>query len=155
MSSTPGGDELSSIVGLEGEPFDLIVEQGKIREFARATHARHRSYADDPAPPVPPTFLATAAHWAPHELALLAQIPGEPTRRLHGQQEFVFPRRPPRAGDRLRGRTHVEAAFARQGRRGGRLRFYVLVTEFRGRDDDVVAVSRTTVIETEHAPEGA
>ena len=68
------------------------------------------------------------------------------------RQEFTGP---PRAGDVLRGHTRVAAAFARQGRRGGRLRFYVLETEFRDPAETLVAVSRTTVIETERAPEQA
>jgi hypothetical protein len=143
--------DLTGLVGLEGEPFELVVERGKLAEFARATRAEHAAYAGEAAP-IPPTFLVTAAHWAPHELALLARIPGEPTRRLHGEQEFVFPGPPPCAGDRLRGRTRVERAFERQGRRGGHLRFYVLLTEFRDAGGAVVAESRTTVVETERAP---
>ena len=152
MGAPASGAELTALVGLEGEPFELVVERGKIAEFARATHATHPDYTGA-APPIPPTFLATAAHWAPHELAVLDRIPGERTRRLHGEQEFVFAGAPPRAGDRLRGRTRVEAAFERQGRRGGRLCFYVLLTELRDDAGAVVAESRTTVVATEHAPE--
>jgi MaoC dehydratase-like protein len=146
--------DLADLVGIEGEQFELVVERGKIREFARATHAEDASYVDDPAPVIPPTFLMTAAHWAPHEAALLARVEGDPRRRLHGEQEFSFPGSPPRAGARLRGRTRIDAAFEREGRRGGRLRFYVLATEFRDADA-LVAVARTTVIETERPPEDA
>ena len=99
-----------------------------------------------------PTFLASAAHWAPHERALLERIPGDRARRLHGEQEFTFPAPPPRAGDRLRGRSRIDAAYARAGRRGGRpvLR---AGDEFRDPSGDaVVAVGRTTVVETERAP---
>ena len=149
------GQDLRALVGLQGERFEFVVERGKIREFARATHAASGGDPDDRAPAIPPTFLVTAAHWAPHELALLERIPGDRARRLHGEQEFVFPTGPPRAGDVLRGHTRVAAAFARQGRRGGRLRFYVLETEFRDPAATLVAVSRTTVIETERAPEQA
>jgi hypothetical protein len=144
---------LADLIGIESEPFELIVEHGKVREFARATRAGHSSYHDDVAPTIPPTFLTVAAHWAPHEQALLEQIPGEPTRRLHGEQEFTFPGPPPRAGACLRGRTRVEAAYEREGARGGRLRFYVLATEYQDGAGATVAVSRTTVIETERPPE--
>jgi MaoC dehydratase-like protein len=146
---------LAELIGMQSEPFELIVEHGKVREFARATRAEHASYHEDPAPAIPPTFLAVAAHWAPHERALLERIPGEPRRRLHGEQELTFPGPPPRAGARLSGQTHVEAAYEREGGRGGRLRFYVLATEYRDAAGATVAVSRTTVIETERAPEAS
>ena len=152
MSGAEAADGLARLVGLEGGPFELVVELGKVREFARATHAEDPAYARSSAPSIMPTFLASAAHWAPHERALLERIPGEPSRRLHGEQEFTFPGSPPRAGDRLRGRSRIEAAYEREGRRGGRLRFYVLETTFRDERDAVVAVARTTVVETERAP---
>jgi hypothetical protein len=146
---------LDRLVGLEGEPFELTVERGKIREFARATRAEDPSYLDDPQPVIPPTFLATAAHWARNELALLDGVKGDPRRRLHGTQEFAFHGPPPRAGARLRGVPRIEAAYERNGRRGGRLRFYVLATEFSDETGRVVAVARMTVVETQRAPEEA
>ncbi len=152
MSEAEASDGLTLLVGLEGDPFELVVELGKVREFARATHAEDPVYARSSEPAIMPTFLASAAHWAPHERALLERIPGEPSRRLHGEQEFTFPGAPPRAGDRLRGRSRIDAAYEREGRRGGRLRFYVLETTFRDERDAVVAVARTTVVETERAP---
>jgi hypothetical protein len=150
-----GGDDLAALVGMASEPFTLVVERGKIREFARATYAEHPGYLADAAPVIPPTFLMTAAHWAAHELTLLDRIPGDPGRRLHGEQEFEFPGPPPRAGTRLHGQTRLDNAFERTGRRGGRLRFYVLLTEYRDDAGDVVARARMTVVETEHAPEAA
>jgi N-terminal half of MaoC dehydratase len=143
--------EIPGLAGLEAEPFALVVETGKIREFARATRAEDATYfADDPV--IPPTFLMAAAHWSQHELELLAKIPGEPRRRLHGEQEFVFPSGPPRAGTRLHARSRVESAWEREGRRGGSLRIYVLATEYRRDDDTLAAVARMTVVEVEHAP---
>ncbi len=148
-------DDLASLVGIESEPFELVVERGKVREFARATKAEDPSYLDDAAPVMPPTFLMSAAHWSSHELSLLERIPGDSRRRLHGEQEFAFPGTPPRAGARLRGRTRLDAAFEREGRRGGLLRFYVLGTEYRDGDGELVATAKMTVVETEHAPEDA
>jgi hypothetical protein len=145
---------LDGLVGLEGEPFELTVERGKIREFARATRAEDPGYLGDD-PVMPPTFLATTAHWARNELALLDGVEGDPRRRLHGTQEFAFHGPPPRAGARLRGVPRIEAAYERDGRRGGRLRFYVLATEFSDETGRAVAVARMTVVETERAPEDA
>ena len=37
-------------LGRTGEPFEMELERGKIREFARATYSTNESYLDDPAP---------------------------------------------------------------------------------------------------------
>jgi hypothetical protein len=152
VSRAEPADGLAQVVGLEGESFALIVELGKVREFARATHAEDPDHLRSATPAIAPTFLASAAHWAPHERELLERIPGESSRRLHGEQEYTFPGPPPSAGDRLRGRSRIAAAYERRGRRGGQLRFYVLETTFRDMHDAVVAVARMTVVETERAP---
>ena len=142
---------LEDVTGREGEPFELVVERGKIAEFARATHAESAAYHD--AEPVsPPTFLATTAHWSRNELALLDGV-GDARRRLHGEQEFEFFGPPPRAGTRLRAVPSIESAYEREGRRGGRLRFYVLATRFADDRDRLVAVARMTVVETERPPD--
>jgi hypothetical protein len=144
--------ELEELVGRRGEPFELVVERGKIAEFARATHAEDASFYEADAPVSPPTFLATTAHWSRNELALLDDV-GDQRRRLHGEQAFEFYGPPPRAGTRLRALPSIEAAYERDGRRGGRLRFYVLATSFRDESDRLVAVARMTVVETERPPE--
>ena len=37
-----------SLVGRTGEPFTMVVELGKIREFARATKSRNPAYDGEP-----------------------------------------------------------------------------------------------------------
>jgi hypothetical protein len=143
---------LEELVGRQGQPFELVVERGKIAEFARATHARDASYYEAAEPVSPPTFLATTAHWSRNELALLDGV-GDPQRRLHGEQAFEFHGPPPRAGTRLRALPSIEAAYEREGRRGGRLRFYVLATHFTDASERLVAVARMTVVETERPPD--
>lgn len=137
--------------GATGQPYTLEVERGKIREFARATKARDGSYFDDPQPVAPPTFLASAALWATPESSALD--PGEVNwaRILHGEQEYVFHGPPPRAGQTLVARQRVEDQYEKQGRRGGTMRFFVVVTEFRTPDGVLVAEGRSTVIETGRA----
>ena len=144
---------LAELVGRQGEPFELVVERGKIAEFARATRAENAAFYDGN-PVSPPTFLATTAHWSRNELALLDGV-GDPHRRLHGEQSFEFHGPPPRAGTRLRAHPSIEAAYERAGRRGGRLRFYVLATHFTDDTDRVVAVAHMTVVETERPPDEA
>lgn len=152
MSDTPSPDALSGLVGMRGEPFDFLVERGKIREFALATLATDPGYRDDPEPVIPPTFLASATHWAPYERELLERTGWDRRRMLHASQEYIFPGPPPRAGTRLRGIAAVEDAYEKRGRRGGTLRFVVLATEFADESGTVVARGRTTVVETSQPP---
>ena len=140
-------------VGLEGPAFPMAVERGKVREFARATQSTSAAYRDDPAPPVPPTFLMTMAFWSPPEAGELWNQVGMDLRRLlHGEQEFRFPKGPPRAGTQLTAKTRVESVTEKEGKRGGSMTFAVTVTEFRDESGEVVAEARSTAIETGRAP---
>jgi hypothetical protein len=132
--------------GPAGQPYSVEVERGKIREFARATKARDTAYFDDPTPVAPPTFLASSAFWAGPASSPLGVRNW--SRILHGEQEFVFHGPPPRAGQSLVAQQRVEDTYEKQGRRGGTMRFTILVTEFRTPDGELVAESRSTVIET-------
>lgn len=140
-------------VGLEGPEFEMEVERGKVREFARATGSRHPQYVDDPTPPVPPTFLMTMAFWSPPEAGEMWQQVGIDLRRLlHGEQEFRFLGPPPKAGTKLKAKSRVESIFDKEGKRGGTMTFVVNVTEFRDESGEVVAEARSTAIETGQAP---
>lgn len=132
--------------GPAGQPYAFEVERGKIREFARATKARDGAYFDDPVPVAPPTFLASSAFWVGPGSSPLGVRNW--SRILHGEQEFVFHGPPPRAGQSLVAQQRVEDTYEKQGRRGGTMRFTIVVTEFRTPDGDLVAESRSTVIET-------
>ena len=130
----------------EPEPFMLPMEQGKIREFAAATKSRSHCFTTGSAPFVPPTFLTTSAHWTgPKNQALCDR---DLRRILHGEQEFVFHGPPPRAGDVLTGRQRIESEFVKAGRRGGSMRFIVVVTEYRDATGRLACEGRSTIIET-------
>ncbi len=137
-------------------PFELCVERGKIREFARATLSTHPGYRQDEQPVSPPTFLTTMFFWEdqspgsnPWHLVRL-----DPKRGMHAEQEYVFFGPPPRAGTILDCRSRIESVFHKEGRRGGRLTFAVMVTEFRDRaTGTLVARARMTGVETEKALE--
>lgn len=141
-----------SLVGLEGKPFEMVVERGKVREFARATRATHSQYFEDPEPSAPPTFLASAAFWEEPESSVFHSIEYDLARVLHAEQEFVFPAGPPRAGTPLQARSRVEDVYEREGRRGGQLSFIVSVTDFVDPTGTVVAQSRMTIVQTEKPP---
>lgn len=144
-------------VGTEGAEFEMVVERGKVRELARAVHAPDPAYLEGEHPVVPPTFLTTTFFWE-------AEVPGanpwhhvkmSQERGMHAEQEYVFHGPPPRAGDRLTCRSHIDRIFEKEGRRGGKLTFAVMVTEFRDESGRLVAEARMTGVETEKPPEDA
>jgi hypothetical protein len=132
-------------VGARGTEYTVPIERGKIREFAEAMQSDAAAY-QGPAAVVPPTFLITGARWA---------APGdrvehgfERRRLLHGEQEFIFHGPPPRAGQELHATEYVADRYEKEGRRGGTMRFAVIVTEFRDDAGTLVAEARATFIET-------
>jgi len=141
-----------SAIGIEGVPFEMEVERGKIREFARATMSDNPDYIDAPNPVSPPTFLQTSAFWTPSGSSPFAKIKMDMRRLLHGGQEFVFPGPPPRAGTKLSAQTRVEDVYEKEGKRGGTMTFVVTVTDYRDETGAVVAQSRGTAIQTGRAP---
>ncbi len=142
----------SSIEGRTGEPFTMVVELGKIREFARATKSRNPEYLESENPVSPVTFLQTAAFWQSRANSPYGGAPANFERLLHGEQEFVFHGEPPRAGSVLTGQSRIERVYQKEGRRGGLMTFTEAVTEFRDEAGRLVAESKTTGIVTERAP---
>ena len=143
-----------SAVGKEGVRFEVAIERGKIREFARATRSTHADYMDGERPYAPPTFLTTMFFWEdgvpeanPWHFVELDQKRG-----MHAEQEYVFHGPPPRAGTKLIARSRIESVYDKEGRRGGKLTFAVMVTEFRDADGKLVAEARMTGVETEKPP---
>jgi hypothetical protein len=136
--------------GRVGEPFRMVVELGKIREFAAATRATKPAYQGDPgdAPVAPPTFLMAAALWQGAESSPWHGVERNYERILHGEQEFVFHAPPPRAGTVLTGQSRIDRVYEKTGKRGGRMIFTDVVTDFRDESGRLVAESRNTSIET-------
>lgn len=132
--------------------YEVTVEAGKIREFARATHAEHPRYSGADAV-IPPTFLATRVFSRPTDVDPLEGIRLEQSRTLHVGEEFRFHGRVPKAGETFTVASRVSREWHKEGRRGGALRFVELVTEFRDADGELVAEAVSTVVETSRAPE--
>jgi hypothetical protein len=137
----------SAAVGLRGRPFEMGVERGKVREFARATHAPSSPYLEADQPPIPPTFLTVARLWQDAAANPWPAVGLDPRRVLHAEQEFVFHGPPPRSGTRLRGESRIERVYTKPGSRG-ELTFAVMVTEFYDVDDRLVAEARMTGLQT-------
>lgn len=132
--------------------YEVPIERGKIREFARATGAEHERY-QEPLPPVPPTFLTTAGNlWCPPDERAMKDLDLDLERLLHAEEEFAFPGPPPTAGQTLTAASRLDDQWTKEGRRGGTLRFTRLVTEFRDSSGSCVAEQRTTFVETSRPP---
>ncbi len=144
-----------SAIGAEGVPFEVAIERGKIREFARATRSTHAEYLDAEHPVAPPTFLTTMFFWEEgvaganpwHHVKL------DQKRGMHAEQEYVYFGPPPRAGAKLTARSRIESVYDKEGRRGGKMTFAVMVTEFRDESGRLVAEARLTGVETERPPD--
>jgi hypothetical protein len=136
-----------------GPEYPMPIEMGKVREFAKATFAYGKAEAGHGSV-VPPTFLNIADfQWAPRKSNPIHRLGFDINRQLHGEIEYVFHGSPPAVGDELTAQTRVERTYEKAGKRGGTMRFAVLVTEFRAPDGRLVAEERSTVLETP-APEG-
>jgi hypothetical protein len=143
-----------SIVGRQGAPFRMVVEEGKVHEFARATRSKDPEHLRSPDPVSPGTFLAGAAFWQGPENSPYTGLELNFERILHGEQEFVFADGPPAAGVELTGLSRIDRVYEKEGRRGGSMTFTESVTEFRDASGRLVAESRGTSIETSQ-PTGA
>jgi hypothetical protein len=128
----------------------MVVETGKVREFARATKSRNPAYDPDvTSPPYSPaTFLMAASFWQKPENDPLRDAGRNLERILHGEQEFVFYGSPPRAGAVLTGESRIERVYQKAGKRGGTMTFTDQWTEFRDSDGRLVAEVRSTTLET-------
>jgi N-terminal half of MaoC dehydratase len=129
--------------------YRVPIEYGKVREFAHAVKAKSGSHQDSDAV-VPATFLTTARlTWEPSHESAISQLGFDMARVLHGEEEYEFFGPLPRAGQELQVESRIEKQFEKPGGRGGTMRFAVVVNEFKNDAGSVVALQRSTVIETE------
>jgi hypothetical protein len=141
----------------EGEaaaPFTMIVELGKIREFARATKSTNPEYLSGDNPVAPTTFLVTSSFWQDGRSQGGGGGFASYERLLHGAQEFIFFGEPPRAGTVLRVQSRPGPTYEKTGRRGGAMKFSEQVTEYRDEAGTLVAEAHGTIIETSQPPTG-
>jgi N-terminal half of MaoC dehydratase len=140
--------------------FDLPITRDGIREFARAVGedneilfhpdaARSQGFPDVVAPP---TFTVTQIFQVPRderERRLGANL--DYGRVLHGGQEFVYQRLPV-AGEVLKGTMRIVEDVAKEGRRGGMMRFVTYESRFTDADGEDVVTAYYTLIETARDP---
>ena len=119
--------------------FEVLVEKGRLKFFAKATGQTDPVYTDEAAAhaaghpdlPVPPTFLFCLEMEAPDPAAIRNLLGMDYRRLLHGEQGFVYERMA-YAGDVLRFEQRVEEIY---DKKNGALEFVVrktIVTNQRG-----------------------
>jgi len=137
-----------SLIGTYTPPFDVEVERGAIRKFARAigetnplyfdcAHARRHGYDDVVAPPTFPTCFRP-----PHDPAWMVAL--DRRRIMAGEMSFSY-ERPIVAGMRLTCRLYFSGVDVKQGARGV---MELIRQALQGRDEAgelVFVVDRTTV----------
>lgn len=138
--------------GLAGEPYEMPVERGKVREFARATKACDKRFVVDPATFLPPTFLVTNAFWLAPGSWVLEYGDLDWARLLSGGSELTFSGPPLRARERLTATQRVDEVYRKHGRRGGDMTFIVFTTTFVRPDGSVAALERHTTIVSSRPP---
>lgn len=156
------------------------VEAGHIMCFARAISDANPTYygalEGDAAVPAPPTFVQASAQFDP-DYPLRPRL-GEPWfgsgreatgargggasagggagggggTGLHAEQHFEY-HRPLRSGDVLTASVREGNTWEKQGRRGGRLVFSEIVTEYRDAAGELVVTARTVGVRTEKVVE--
>ncbi|MGI9015777.1 MAG: FAS1-like dehydratase domain-containing protein [Euzebya sp.] len=143
----------TELIGRTADTFRVVIEEGKVREFARATDSHHPDHLREGDPVSPATFLISSVLWQDQRSSVMAGIVRDWSRILHGEQEFAFTGPLPRAGDVLTGQQRIDDMFTKEGRRGGTLEFTKIITEFRDRSGSVVAELTSTMILTAVAPQ--
>ena len=141
MTSSSEGDVNLAV----GQPWEVVVERGKIAEFAEAMLSDEPAYRGLDAI-IPPTFLTSAARWAP--FGVRVDVGFDRKRLLHGEQEYTFHGDLPAAGDVLTAVERVIDRYEKPGKRGGTMRFATVVTEYRDAKGTLVAEAKATFIET-------
>ena len=137
-----------SAIGATDDPFTMVVEAGKVHEFARATMSASPEYLEGPDPVIPPTFLTTVSFWSPRGRSVFSKVKMDLRRLLHGGQEYTFHGPAPAAGTTLTVQTRVADIYEKEGKRGGTMTFVVTVSEFRDESGTLVAEAKSTAIET-------
>ena len=135
-------------VGRTSAKFEMEVERGNIREFARATFSNHPAYLASAQPVIPPTFLTTQVLWHDDSSEPWTMAELDISSGLHAEEEYIFHGPLPRAGDKLVFQTTIEDMYGKPGGRGGDMTFVVAVTRYWNQEGTLIAEARTTAVET-------
>jgi acyl dehydratase len=130
-------------IGHELSPYQVDVEKGRLRFFAKATGQDDPVYTDEaaaraaghPGLPVPPTFFFCLEMESPNPAAVRELLGIDYRRLLHGEQGFTY-HRLAYAGDTLRFQQRIEDIY---DKKGGALEFVVRRTSVTNQRGEPVA----------------
>ncbi|MGV9710991.1 FAS1-like dehydratase domain-containing protein [Gordonia sp. NPDC003424] len=139
-----------------GTVLDVVsfeVEAGKVREFARATHAADPVHTDPEVAaaagfesiPATPTHVVVAGHHR-DQAGFVSALGLAIERVVVGSVEWEYAR-PLVVGDRLTGTRRVVDDTTRDGKRGGTMRLVTLETSWVDDAGDTVVTQREVLIE--------
>jgi len=131
-------------------PFEVAVEAGRLRFFAKATGQTDPVYLDDaaakaaghPGLPVPPTFLFCLEMESPNPAAMRELLGIDYRRILHGEQGFTY-HAMAHAGDTLKYEQRIEDIY---DKKNGALEFVVRRTSVRNQRGEPVAELRCVTV---------
>ena len=133
----------TSLIGQKSTPKSIVVEQGQLQLFAKATGTPDRIYWDlatakeagHPALPAPPTFLMCLDSLAPsNDPGVLKQLGVDIGRILHGEQRFKYGK-PIYAGDEITFESEITDMYEKKG---GDLQFVVSESTATNQNGEVV-----------------
>ncbi|MDP9965631.1 acyl dehydratase [Variovorax paradoxus] len=137
-------------IGHQLPPFQVEVEKGRLRFFAKATGQTDPVYTDEaaardaghPGLPVPPTFLFCLEMEAPNPAAIRELLGMDYRSLLHGEQGFTY-HAMAHAGDMLTFRQRIEDIY---DKKNGALEFVVRKTAVSNQRDELVAELRCVTV---------
>ncbi|MEM7562889.1 MAG: MaoC family dehydratase N-terminal domain-containing protein [Pseudomonadota bacterium] len=144
-------------IGLTGPDYEMDVERGHIRRFARAMGASVEAFTRGYHPVIPATYLVSVPYTWGYSMerprgTVFADIDHDLTVSLHAEESFHFLGDLPRAGDRFTCRSILEDVKVKSGGRGGDLTFLVMLTEYRNQSGKLVVEQRSTSVTTGQSP---
>lgn len=131
-------------------PFEVDVEKGRLRFFAKATGQTDPVYSDEAAAqaaghsslPVPPTFFFCLEMESPNPAAIRELLGMDYRRILHGEQGFTY-HTMAYAGDRLRFEQCIDDIY---DKKNGALEFVVRKTRVSNQRGALVAQMRCVTV---------
>ncbi len=145
-----------ALIGRKGPDYEVVIERGKICEFARAMGAPLDEFMSGSV--VPATFLVSMPYTWGYTLerprgTFFKDIEHDLSVPLHGEESFVFHGAPPAAGERLSARLSLESVERKSGRSGGEMTFLVMLTEYFSQDGLLRAEQRSTTVTVGQTPD--
>lgn len=137
-------------IGHELPAFQVDVEKGRLRFFAKATGQTDPIYSDEaaaraashPSLPVPPTFLFCLEMESPNPAAIRELLGMDYRRILHGEQGFTY-HALAHAGDTLTFQQRIEDIY---DKKNGALEFVVRKTRVTNQRSELVAEMRCVTV---------